>query len=67
MTASILVYFNSDLKCVFKIDLSNHVQKDMLSQYNKNNMLYLIVFFSQKLNVVELNYKIYDKKLFTII
>ena len=45
MTASILVYFNSDLKYVFKVDLSNHAQKDMFSQYNKNNMLYLIVFF----------------------
>ena len=64
---SILTYFDFDLKCIFKADLSNHAQKDVLLQYDKNDMLYSIAFFSQKLNAAELNYKIYDKKLLAII
>ena len=66
-TASILAHFNSDFECVLKADLFDHAQEDVLSQYDKNNVLYLIVFFSQKLNTVELNYKIYNKKLLAII
>ena len=42
----ILMYFDSDLKCVFEVDLSDHAQKDMLLQYDKNNILCLIIFFS---------------------
>ena len=64
---SIFMYFDSDLKCVLEADLSNHVQKDVLSQYDKNDVLCSVVFFSWKLNVVESNYKIYDKELFIII
>ena len=67
ITVSILVYFNSDLECVLEIDLSDHVQEDMLSQYDKNNVLCSVVFFSWKLNVAESNYKIYNKKLLVII
>ena len=63
----ILVHFNSDLECIFKADLSNHVQEDVLSQYDKNSMLHSVVYFSQKLNAAESNYKIYDKELFAII
>ena len=63
----ILVHFDSDLKCVLEADSFNHAQKNVLSQYDKNDMLCSVVFFSQKLNAAELNYKIYDKKLFVII
>ena len=63
----ILAHFNSDLKCVLKVNLSDHAQKDVLSQYNKDNILYSVVFFSQKLNAAESNYEIYDKELLTII
>ena len=67
MTASIFAHFNSDLECILKADLSDHAQKNVLSQYDKNNILCLIVFFLQKLNAAELNYKIYNKKLLIII
>ena len=63
----ILAHFNSDLECIFEADSFNHVQKNVLLQYDKNNMLHSIVFFSQKLNAVESNYEIYNKKLLTII
>ena len=67
MTVLILTYFDSDLECVLKADSSDHAQKDVLLQYDKNDMLCSIAFFSQKLNAAELNYKIYDKKLLAII
>ena len=67
MTASILAHFNSNLECVLKADSSDHAQEDVLSQYDKDDMLCSIIFFSQKLNAAELNYKIYNKKLLTII
>ena len=38
-TASILAHFDSDLECVLETDLSDHAQKNMLSQYDKNNIL----------------------------
>ena len=46
ITALILIYFNPDLKYVIKTNLSNHVLGGVLSQYNKNGELYLIVFLS---------------------
>ena len=67
MIASILAHFNSDLECVFKADLFDHAQEDVLSQYDKNDVLCSVVFFSQKLNAVKSNYEIYDKKLLVII
>ena len=67
MIISIFIYFDSDLECVFEADLSDHAQRDVLLQYDKNDVLYSIAFFSQKLNAVESNYEIYNKKLLTII
>ena len=67
ITASILTHFDLNLKCVLEADLSDHAQESMLSQYDKNDVLQLIMYFSQKLNAVESNYKIYDKKLLAII
>ena len=61
------MHFDSDLKYVLETDSSDHAQKDVLSQYDKNNILYSIIFFSQKLNAAESNYKIYNKKLLMII
>ena len=67
MTTLILVHFDSDLKYVLKTDSSDHAQKNMLLQYDKNNVLHSVVFFSWKLNAAESNYKIYNKKLLVII
>jgi hypothetical protein len=65
ITALILIYFNFNLKCVIKIDLSNYVLGGVLSQYNKNSELYLVAFFFKKnLTFIELNYKIYNKELY---
>ena len=67
MTALILAHFDLNLECVLEADSSDHAQKNVLSQYDKNDVLWLITYFSQKLNVTELNYEIYDKELLVII
>ena len=67
MIVLILAHFDSDFECVFKTDSSNHVQEDVLSQYDKNNMLHSVIYFSWKLNAIESNYEIYNKKLLVII
>ena len=46
MIVSILAHFNSDLECVLEADLSDHIQEDVLSQYDKNDVLCSVVFFS---------------------
>ena len=66
MIVLILAYFDSDFECILKADSFNHAQKDVLLQYDKNDILHSIVFFSQKLNAVKLNYEIYDKELLMI-
>ena len=43
------------------------MSEDILSQYNKNDVLYLIAYFFKKHNSAECNYKIYDKELIVII
>ena len=46
MIALILAYFDSNLECVLEIDLSDYVQENVLSQYDKNDVLCSVIFFS---------------------
>ena len=64
---SIFAHFDSDFEYVFKTDLSDHIQEDVLLQYDKNDVLHSVVYFSWKLNVAESNYEMYDKELLVII
>ncbi len=50
-----------------KIDAFNYVKDDILSQYNDENVLHSIVFYSKSIISAECNYHIYDKKLSAII
>ena len=45
-TASILAHFDSDLECILKADSSDHAQENVFLQYDKNNVLHSVVFFS---------------------
>ena len=67
MIVLILTHFDSNLECVLETDLFDHAQKNMLLQYDKNDILWSTAYFSQKLNAAKSNYKIYDKKLLAII
>jgi RNase H-like domain found in reverse transcriptase len=52
---------------VIEADLSNYATGGILSQYNKNGVLYPITYFSKQLNPAEYNYEIYNKELLAII
>ncbi len=63
----ILYHYNSDHKIVIEIDALNYVFKDIFFQYNENEILYSVTYFSKKHNSVECNYEIYDKELMIIV
>ena len=63
----ILCNYNSDLKIVVKTDASDYVSEDILSQYDKNSILYSVAYFFKKHNSAECNYEIYNKELMIII
>ena len=50
-----------------KTNALNWAFSRVLSQYNDDSKLRLIIFFSAKHSALEYNYKIYDKKLLAII
>ena len=52
---------------VIKANLSNYVTRGILSQYNKDRVLYPIIYFLKWLNLAKYNYKIYSKELLAII
>ena len=60
-------YYNSDYKIVIKTDALNYVSKDILSQYNEDEVFYSVVYFSKKHNSTEYNYEIYNKKFMIIV
>jgi len=60
-------HYNSDHKIVIEIDALNYVFKNILSQYDENEILHSVTYFSKKHNSVECNYEIYDKELMIIV
>ncbi len=63
----ILHYYNSDHKIVIEINASNYVFKNILFQYDENEILHSVTYFSKKHNLIECNYEIYNKKLMIIV
>ncbi len=64
---SVLRYFNLKQQAILKIDASNYVKDEILSQYNDEKVLHLMIFYSKSMILAEINYHIYDKKLLVII
>ena len=59
--------YNSDHIIVIKINISDYISESILFQYNEDEVLHLIVYFSKKYNSAECNYKIYNKEYMIII
>jgi RNase H-like domain found in reverse transcriptase len=66
-TAPIFQYFNLNWMSIIKANSSNYITEGILSQYNKDGVLYPIVYFLKWLNPAEYNYEIYNKELLAII
>ena len=64
---SVLQHFDSKQQTILKINIFNYVKDDILSQYNDENVLHLVAFYSKSIILAECNYHIYDKKLLVII
>ena len=63
----ILAMFNPAKKIIVEIDVSRMVLGAILSQLDKRNRLYAIIFYSRKFTTLKLNYNIYDKKFLAIV
>ena len=63
----ILRHFNQTHETILEIDSFNYVNDEVLSQYDNEEILHLIVFYSKNMSSAECNYEIYDKKLLIII
>jgi hypothetical protein len=66
-SAPILAHFDPDWDIIVDIDASNYVSAGILSQYDDDNVLYPMAYFSKKYSPAECNYKIYDKELMAIV
>ena len=65
--AFILRYFNQTRKIILKINSFNYVNDEVLSQYDNEEALHSITFYSKNMSFVKCNYEIYDKELLVII
>ena len=63
----ILRHYDRIKQIILKIDFSDYVNAEVLSQYNDEEVLHFVVFYSRNMISIECNYEIYDKKLLIII
>ncbi len=66
-TAFVLKHFDSIREAILKMNFSNYVNDEVLSQYDDENILHSMIFYNKNMISAECNYKIYDKELLTII
>ena len=59
--------FDSRRLTVIEADTSNQALNSVLSQKDESENLHSVVFYSHKFTDSELNYKIHDKELLTIV
>ncbi len=64
---SILRHFDQTRETILEIDSFDYVNDEVLSQYNDEEVLHSIVFYSKNMSSAECNYEIYDKELLIII
>ena len=64
---SILKHFDSKVENIVEIDVFDERLKEILFQYDVDDLLHFVVFFFKKMIFVECNYEIYDKEFLTII
>ncbi len=63
----ILRHFDQTYETILKTDSFDYVNDEVLSQYDDEEVLHSIAFYSKNMSSAECNYEIYDKKLLIII
>ncbi len=63
----ILRHFDQTYETILEINSFNYVNDEVLSQYDDEEVLHSIVFYSKNMFSAECHYKIYDKELLIII
>ncbi len=66
-TAFILKHFDSIREVILKMNFLNYVNDEVLFQYDDEDILHSMIFYSKNMISAECNYKIYDKEFLTII
>ncbi len=66
-TALVLKHFDSIREVILKTNILNYVNDEVLFQYDDEDILHSMIFYSKNMISAECNYKIYDKELLTII
>ncbi len=64
---SILRHFDQTYETILEINSFNYVNDEVLFQYDDEDVLHSIVFYSKNMSSAECNYEIYDKELLIII
>ncbi len=64
---SILRHFDQTRETILEIDSFDYVNDEVLFQYDDEDVLHSIVFYSKNMSSAECNYEIYDKELLIII
>ena len=67
ITAFVLKHLNSIREAILKTDFLNYVNDEVLSQYDDEDILHSVIFYSKNMIFAECKYEIYDKKLLIII
>ena len=62
-----MFYFEPNKQAIVDIEVSNCMTAGIFFQYDDEGQLRFVVFFFYKMNFVECNYEIYNKKFLTII
>jgi transposase InsO family protein len=66
-SAPVLARFDPDRDVIVEMDASDYISAGVLSQYDDDNVLHPMAYFSKKHSPTECNYKIYDKELMAIV
>jgi len=67
MTVFVLKHFDSIREVILKTNFLNYVNDEVLSQYDDEDILHSVIFYSKNMILAKCNYEIYDKELLIII
>ena len=66
-STSVLRHYDRSRRVILEINSSDYVNEEVFSQYDDDEVLHSMTFFSKSMLLAKYNYEIYDKKLLIII